>query len=194
MAQGSRKASIPYLPYSRPTPEYLDPPQGACGSSVMLLITTRPARICDATRRARWGRSRGRRRGDHMPRGVSAAHHSHLLRITEVCLHMCRVVIDPSACKRVCFLDRQSRILRASCDHDAARVEREARFQKPPYMVVGWNRYARLIARPSAAPQISGLEQWIDLQAPAQRAPLESQGGFRSLSSTLPGHRVPTSR
>ena len=54
MARVSRNASIPYLPYSRPTPEYLNPPQGACGSSVMPLITTRPARICEATRRARW--------------------------------------------------------------------------------------------------------------------------------------------
>src|SRR5258707_10793860 len=44
MAFGSRNASIPYLPYSRPTPEYLNPPQGAWGSSVMVLITTRPAR------------------------------------------------------------------------------------------------------------------------------------------------------
>src|SRR5580704_14755230 len=54
MARGSRNASIPYRPYSRPTPEYLNPPQGACGSSVMPLITTRPARICEATRCARW--------------------------------------------------------------------------------------------------------------------------------------------
>ena len=54
MARGSRNASIPYRPYSRPTPEYLNPPQGACGSSVMPLITTRPARNCEATRRARW--------------------------------------------------------------------------------------------------------------------------------------------
>src|SRR5258706_11029657 len=54
MARVSRNASIPYRPYSRPTPEYLKPPQGACGSSVMPLITTRPARICEATRRARW--------------------------------------------------------------------------------------------------------------------------------------------
>src|SRR5882757_7842419 len=38
----SRNASIPKRPYSRPTPEYLKPPQGACGSSIMLLITTRP--------------------------------------------------------------------------------------------------------------------------------------------------------
>jgi hypothetical protein len=30
MAFGSRNASMPYLPYSRPTPEYLNPPQGAC--------------------------------------------------------------------------------------------------------------------------------------------------------------------
>jgi hypothetical protein len=44
MARVSRNASIPYRPYSRPTPEYLNPPQGACGSSVMPLITTRPAR------------------------------------------------------------------------------------------------------------------------------------------------------
>src|ERR1700736_4360921 len=53
MARVSRNASIPYLPYSRPTPEYLNPPHGAWGSSVMLLITTRPARICEATPRAR---------------------------------------------------------------------------------------------------------------------------------------------
>src|SRR5450432_1059545 len=53
MAFGSRNASIPYWPYSRPTPEYLNPPQGACGSSVMPLITTRPTRSCEATRRAR---------------------------------------------------------------------------------------------------------------------------------------------
>src|SRR5580704_13955982 len=49
----SRKASIPYPPYSRPTPENLKPPQGASGSSVIPLITTRPARIWEATRRAR---------------------------------------------------------------------------------------------------------------------------------------------
>src|SRR5258708_40126899 len=54
MARVSRNASIPYRPYSRPTPEYLKPPQGACGSSVMPLITTRLDRICDAPRRARW--------------------------------------------------------------------------------------------------------------------------------------------
>src|SRR6266404_4261331 len=54
MARVSTNASMPYRPYSRPTPEYLNPPQGACGSSVMPLITTRPARICEATRRARW--------------------------------------------------------------------------------------------------------------------------------------------
>src|SRR5216683_325732 len=53
MARVSRNASIPYWPYSRPKPEYLNPPQGACGSSVIPLITTRPARICEATRRAR---------------------------------------------------------------------------------------------------------------------------------------------
>src|SRR6202022_5130133 len=53
IARGSRNASIPYRPYSRPMPEYLNPPQGACGSSVILLITTRPARMCEATRRAR---------------------------------------------------------------------------------------------------------------------------------------------
>src|ERR1700736_2721111 len=53
MAFGSRNASIPYRPYSRPTPEYLNPPQGACGSSVMPLITTRPVRNWEATRRAR---------------------------------------------------------------------------------------------------------------------------------------------
>jgi hypothetical protein len=54
MARVSRNASIPYRPYSRPTPEYLKPPHGACGSSVMPLMTTRPARSCDATRLARW--------------------------------------------------------------------------------------------------------------------------------------------
>src|SRR6266852_8951070 len=56
MARVSRNASIPYWPYSRPTPEYLNPPQGACGSSVIPLITTRPVRNREATRRAR-GRS-----------------------------------------------------------------------------------------------------------------------------------------
>jgi hypothetical protein len=54
MARVSTNASIPNRPYSRPTPEYLNPPQGAWGSSVMPLITTRPDRICEATRRARW--------------------------------------------------------------------------------------------------------------------------------------------
>jgi aldehyde dehydrogenase (NAD+) len=44
VARVSRNASMPYQRYSRPTPEYLNPPQGACGSSVMPLITTRPAR------------------------------------------------------------------------------------------------------------------------------------------------------
>src|SRR5579864_5032912 len=53
MARGSRKASIPYLPNSRPTPEYLNPPQGACGSSRIPLIAMRPARSWEATRRAR---------------------------------------------------------------------------------------------------------------------------------------------
>src|SRR4029077_14935753 len=53
MARGSRNASIPYRPYSRPIPEYLNPPQGACGSSVMPSITTRPTRNSEATRRAR---------------------------------------------------------------------------------------------------------------------------------------------
>jgi hypothetical protein len=54
-ARVSRNASIPYWPYSRPRPDYSNPPQGACGSSVMPLITTtRPARICEAMRRARW--------------------------------------------------------------------------------------------------------------------------------------------
>src|SRR5882757_9002584 len=53
IARVSRNASIPKRPYSRPTPEYLNPPQGACGSSVMLLITTRPVRNWEATRRAR---------------------------------------------------------------------------------------------------------------------------------------------
>src|SRR5258707_13158897 len=53
MARVSRNASAPYWPFSRPKPEYLNPPQGASGSSVMPLITTRPARICEATRRAR---------------------------------------------------------------------------------------------------------------------------------------------
>src|SRR4029077_2846558 len=53
IARVSRNASIPFWPYSRPTPEYLNPPHGACGSSVMPLITTRPDRNCEATRRAR---------------------------------------------------------------------------------------------------------------------------------------------
>jgi hypothetical protein len=50
MARVSRNTPIPYRPYSRPTPVYLNPPQGGSGSSVMPLITTRLARICDASR------------------------------------------------------------------------------------------------------------------------------------------------
>ena len=30
IARGSRNASIPYVPNSRPTPEFLNPPNGAC--------------------------------------------------------------------------------------------------------------------------------------------------------------------
>src|ERR1700739_2410275 len=52
IARVSRNASIPKRPYSRPTPEYLNPPQGACGSSVMPVITTRPVRNWEGTRRA----------------------------------------------------------------------------------------------------------------------------------------------
>ena len=48
MARVSTKALVPYWPYSRLTPEYLKPPHGACGSSVIPLITTRPARSGDA--------------------------------------------------------------------------------------------------------------------------------------------------
>jgi threonine dehydrogenase-like Zn-dependent dehydrogenase len=44
MAFGSRNASIPYRPYSRAMPEYLNPPQGACASSAMRLITVEAAR------------------------------------------------------------------------------------------------------------------------------------------------------
>src|SRR5579863_2787099 len=53
MARGSRNASIPYMPNSRPTPECLNPPHGACGSSCIPLIAMRPARSWEATRRAR---------------------------------------------------------------------------------------------------------------------------------------------
>ena len=53
IALGSRNASIPYVPNSRPTPESLNPPNGACWSSSRPLIATRPAKIWDATRRAR---------------------------------------------------------------------------------------------------------------------------------------------
>src|SRR6266446_5351416 len=53
MARGSRNASIPNVPNSRATPECLNPPQGACGSSRMPLIATRPARICKAPWRPR---------------------------------------------------------------------------------------------------------------------------------------------
>ena len=35
MARVSRNASIPYRPYSRPTPENLNPPQCACGGIPM---------------------------------------------------------------------------------------------------------------------------------------------------------------
>jgi len=53
MARVSRNAYDPVLPYSRPIPEILESYQGACGSSLMPLITTRPARNWEATRRAR---------------------------------------------------------------------------------------------------------------------------------------------
>ena len=36
------------------------------------------------------------------------------------------VVVGTSAGKSVCFLDRQSRILRTGCDHDTARIELKA--------------------------------------------------------------------
>ena len=53
----------------------------------------------------------------------SPTHYYYFFRVTELSFHVRCVVIDTSARESVCFLDRQSRILRASCDHDAARIE-----------------------------------------------------------------------
>src|SRR5580704_18666310 len=60
---------------------------------------------------------------------VPPTHYYYFFRVTELSLHMRCVVIDTSARESVCFLDRQSRILRASCDHDAAGIELKARLQ-----------------------------------------------------------------
>jgi Beta protein len=53
-ACGSRKASSPNVPYSRPIPDCLKPPNGAAGSCASVLTRTRPASIRDATSRARF--------------------------------------------------------------------------------------------------------------------------------------------
>jgi signal transduction histidine kinase len=52
--RGSRKPSRPKVPYSRPMPDCLNPPNGDSGSKPPL-IATRPASSRDATRRARAG-------------------------------------------------------------------------------------------------------------------------------------------
>ncbi len=48
-ARGSRNASRPNVPYSRPMPDCLKPPKGASGSCGAELMTTRPACNCPAT-------------------------------------------------------------------------------------------------------------------------------------------------
>jgi hypothetical protein len=48
-ARGSRNASRPNVPYSRPIPDCLKPPNGASGSCGAPLMTTRPACNCAAT-------------------------------------------------------------------------------------------------------------------------------------------------
>src|SRR5580704_1950718 len=67
-----------------------------------------------------------------LPRGISATHHSYFFRITELCLHMGRVVINSSARESICVLNRQSRVLSTCCDHHAARIKFQARFQNDP--------------------------------------------------------------
>ena len=49
-ARGSRNASRPNAPNSRPMPDCLKPPNGASGSCGASLMTTRPACNCPATR------------------------------------------------------------------------------------------------------------------------------------------------
>jgi hypothetical protein len=49
IARGSRNASRPNVPYSRPMPDCLKPPNGASGSCGAPLMTTRPACNCAAT-------------------------------------------------------------------------------------------------------------------------------------------------
>jgi hypothetical protein len=48
---GSKYASMPKAPFSRPRPDCLKPPNGAFGSLASVLTSTRPATICDATMR-----------------------------------------------------------------------------------------------------------------------------------------------
>src|SRR5579859_2115790 len=70
-----------------------------------------------------------RKENGGLPSRVSAAYHSYLFRITELCLHMGRVVINSSARESICLLNRQSRILSTCRDHYAARTKLQARFQ-----------------------------------------------------------------
>src|SRR5579862_5102390 len=76
-------------------------------------------------------RSLGKENGG-LPRGISATHHSYFFRITELCFHMCRVVINSSAGESICLLNRQSRVLSSCRDHYATRIELQARFQNNP--------------------------------------------------------------
>src|SRR5580658_1242447 len=77
------------------------------------------------------GRCLGEENGG-LSRGVSPAHYCCLFRITELCLHMCRVVINPSARESICLLNRQSRVLSTGRNHYTARIELQARFQNNP--------------------------------------------------------------
>src|SRR5580692_7192067 len=78
-----------------------------------------------------FGRCLGKENGG-LPRRISATHHSHFFRITELRLHMCRVVINSPARESVCLLYRQSRVLSTRGDHHATCIKLEARFQNDP--------------------------------------------------------------
>src|ERR1700744_1373761 len=77
------------------------------------------------------GRCLGKENGC-LSRGGPPAHHSYLFRITELCLHMGRVVINSSTRESICILYRQSRVLSTCRDHYATRIELQARFQNNP--------------------------------------------------------------
>src|SRR5580704_18659772 len=77
------------------------------------------------------GRCLGKENGG-LSCGVSPADYGYLFRITELCLHMCRVVINSSTRESICILNRQSRVLSTCRDHYATRIELQTRFQNNP--------------------------------------------------------------